>query len=92
MGAINRWFVYDKENPALAIGRPVYGNNIKQLGRIIAVEPPLPHCYSPRFTVAWRNGGTSVLEDGQIGDIEGDIDAVSRRLNALLAAREKALS
>jgi hypothetical protein len=27
MGAINRWFVYDKANPASAIGRPVYGNN-----------------------------------------------------------------
>lgn len=69
-----------------------YGNNIRQLGRIVAVEPPLPHCYSPRFTVAWRNGQTSVLEDGQIGDIEGDIEAVSHRLNELMAARDKALS
>jgi len=92
MGAINRWFDYDRQNPASAIGRPVYGNNKKQLGKIIAVEPPLPHCRSPRFTIQWRNGSTSVLEEGQIGDIDGDIEALSLRLNELMAARDKALS
>jgi hypothetical protein len=92
MPALNRRFDYDHKNPASAIGRPVYGNNVKHLGRIIAVEPALPHCYSPRFVIKWRNGQTTTLEDGQIGDIEGDIASMSYRLNEMMAARERALS
>ncbi len=90
--ATNRIFEYDKSNPRAAIGRPVYGNNIKQLGRIIEVEPLRPHCIHPIFVIRWANGKTEAMEHGSFSDLDRDVEWCKAELGRVIAARDKAMS
>lgn len=88
---MSRYLSFDRDDPAAAIGRPVWGNNIRQVGRIIGCEPPSVRGALPMYQVRWVSGKVEWRAPNNIGDLEQDINAAQVELATLLSARDKAL-
>lgn len=84
-------FQPDAKNPRSAIGKPVFGNGLRQVGRIVDVGEVAIKGSIPLMQVHWASGKLEWKGWHALGDLDDELARAEVRAAELRAARDRAL-